>query len=103
MFSQAGYFPAKPAPADLLPNGISSSYPHVALFADKFCNEQNMRAMLEWSEKLALCDDILTVRYNGVDYRAFCFAERYHATIMCGGFDSLHDYAGHGRVIRLTC
>ena len=102
MLSEMGYFEAKPAPADLLPDGISNSYPHVALFTTKFC-KRNMPAMLETGKRLKLCDDVLLVTIDGVAYRAFCFAEQYHATAFAACFDALHFDAGHGPVIRLTC
>lgn len=103
MFSEAGVFKAKPAPENLLPDGIANSYPHVALFAAEFCTEARVQEMVEFAKRLSLCDDVLSVRYEGADYRAFCFAERYHATVICGAFDVWHDDAGYGSVIRLTC
>ena len=98
-----GLFLARPAPANLLPDGISNSYPHVALFATEFCTEARVREMVEFVKHLSLCEDILTVTFEGGSYRAFCFAERHHATVMCGAFDAHHFDAGYGSIIRLTC
>ena len=103
MFTEMGIFKAKPAPVDLLPEGISHSYPNVALLNSGFCTEQNMQAMLEFCEKLSLCDDVMVVSIDNADYRAFCFAERYHATVFSAGFDAMHFDAGYGPVLRLTC
>jgi hypothetical protein len=93
----------KEAPADLLPDGVANSYPHLALFRTDFCTEGQMAVMLHFARELTLCDDVLTVRYEGSSYRAFCFANAYHANLFAVAFDALQFDARKGPALRLVC